>query len=256
MTGATEPRQLTFGGRNRFPAWSHDGTRVLFQSDRDGDLAVFWQRADGGGAPERLTEPDKGTSYVPYSSSPDGGVILLDALHIVSTPPTHSLAVLSLKDRSVKTFGDVRASRVSTMPDFSRDGRWVAYTFGSLESATVAVYVQPFPATGEKHLVESRAFFPMWSPSRDELLFVQGGGGFQAAAITANPSFTVKNPTPVSFSRQIRGNALEERSVDVMPDGERLISVVPRSEPGAAAGPQIHIVLNWFEELKRRAPAP
>ena len=50
MSGASSVRRLTFGGNNRFPAWSADGRRVTFQSDRGGDLAVFWQPADGGTA--------------------------------------------------------------------------------------------------------------------------------------------------------------------------------------------------------------
>src|SRR5262249_37336221 len=50
--------RLTFGGRNRFPVWNFDGARLAFQSDRDGDRAIFWQRTDSpGGAAERLTRP-------------------------------------------------------------------------------------------------------------------------------------------------------------------------------------------------------
>ena len=40
-------RQLTFGGKSRHPIWSRDGQWVAFQSDREGDLAIFRQRADG-----------------------------------------------------------------------------------------------------------------------------------------------------------------------------------------------------------------
>ena len=29
------------------PVWAADGEHVAFQSDRDGDLGIFWQRADG-----------------------------------------------------------------------------------------------------------------------------------------------------------------------------------------------------------------
>ena len=71
-------RRLTFGGNNRFPIWSGDGLRVAFQSDREGDSAVWWQPADGGKA-ERLTTPDRGTSHVPESWSPDGEVLLFSA---------------------------------------------------------------------------------------------------------------------------------------------------------------------------------
>ncbi len=61
-------QRLTFGGNNRFPIWTANN-RVAFQSDREGDLAIFWQSAVGGTA-ERLTKPEPGTSHVPESWSP------------------------------------------------------------------------------------------------------------------------------------------------------------------------------------------
>ena len=55
-------RQLTLGGKNRFPIRSADGQKKTeaFQSDREGDLGIFWQRADGSGAAERLTKARSG----------------------------------------------------------------------------------------------------------------------------------------------------------------------------------------------------
>ena len=45
------------------------------------------------------------------------------------------------------------------------------------------------------------------------------------------------------------------RDYDITPDGERILMIVPADEPGLEnARPQIHVVLNWFEELKTRAP--
>ena len=62
LSGASAVRRLTFDGQgnNRFPVWSADSQRVTFQSDREKDLGIFWQRADGAGAAERLVtaEPD------------------------------------------------------------------------------------------------------------------------------------------------------------------------------------------------------
>jgi Tol biopolymer transport system component len=72
LRGTSSLRRLTFGGNNRFPIWSADGQRIAFQSDRDGDAAIFRQRADGTGQPERLTKPEQGESHVPESWSPDG----------------------------------------------------------------------------------------------------------------------------------------------------------------------------------------
>jgi len=36
---------------------------------------------------------------------------------------------------------------------------------------------------------------------------------------------------------------------DVSPDGQRFLMITKESKP------QINVVLNWFEELKRRAPS-
>src|SRR5262245_11698421 len=76
LSSSALPRRLTFGGRNRFPIWSADGLRVAFQSDRDSDLAIFWQRADGTDAGERLTRPEPGTSHVPNAWSPQGDALV------------------------------------------------------------------------------------------------------------------------------------------------------------------------------------
>ena len=73
--GTSSLRRLTFGGNNRLPIWSADGKRVAFQSDRDGDRAIFWQPVDGGTA-ERLTRPEPGTSHVPESWAPREDVFL------------------------------------------------------------------------------------------------------------------------------------------------------------------------------------
>ena len=60
LAGGKSMRQLTVGGKSRHPIWSRDGQWVAFQSDREGDLGIFRQRADGSGVAERLTKPEGG----------------------------------------------------------------------------------------------------------------------------------------------------------------------------------------------------
>jgi hypothetical protein len=43
------------------------------------------------------------------------------------------------------------------------------------------------------------------------------------------------------------------RGYDVLPDG-RVISAAG-DEANAALQPEVHVVINWFEELKRLAPS-
>src|SRR5262249_16629014 len=74
LSGTQAMRRLTFGGKNTGPLWANDGQRIIFQSDREGDGGLFWQRADGSGSAERLTTPEKGEHFAD-AASPDGKVI-------------------------------------------------------------------------------------------------------------------------------------------------------------------------------------
>jgi Tol biopolymer transport system component len=74
VSGTSAVRRLTFGGKDRFPVWSADGRYVAFQSESEGDRAIFWQRADFSGTAERLTRPEPGISHVPESWLPQGDV--------------------------------------------------------------------------------------------------------------------------------------------------------------------------------------
>ena len=119
LSGTTSMRRLTLVGANRFPIWSTDSQRVAFQSDREGDRGIFWQRADGTGAAERLTKPEQGESHVPESWSP-----MADTLLFARTKDSRvSLSTLSLRDKKVESFGNIE-SLGSMDPVFSPDGRW------------------------------------------------------------------------------------------------------------------------------------
>jgi eukaryotic-like serine/threonine-protein kinase len=249
-SGTTAKRRLTFGGNNRFPIWSADGTRVAFQSDRDSDLAIFWQPADGGAA-ERLTKPNQGESHAPESWSPKGDTLLFS----VRKGPDESLSTLSVQDRKVTPFGDVRSSTL-TGALFSPEGRWVAYT--SSERGTTTIYVQPFPATGAKHQLFAKEgdspHMALWSPSGKELFYDPRAGGFEAVAVTTQPTFAFGNPLAVPHPFQL-GPASARRTYDMTPSG-KFVGLIPAGQPEyfTPIAPQIQVVLNWFEELRARVP--
>jgi serine/threonine-protein kinase len=245
--GSASMRQLTFGGNNRFPVWSADGQRVAFQSDRDGDLGIFWQRADGSGAAERLTTPDQGTSHVPESWSPTEPRFLFS----VTQGSTVSLWTLDLPGKKATPFADVQSpNRINAA--FSPDGRWVAYNV--TEGATTGVYVQPFPATGAKYqIAKSTTVHPVWSRDGREIVSQPQGGRQAIQTITTRPSFSFSPPVLVPRGFFTAG-AASQRNYDVMPDG-RVLGVVGAGRTLLTEGRQIHVVLNWPEELKQRVPA-
>jgi serine/threonine-protein kinase len=245
LSGASAIRRLTFGGNNRVPVWSRDGKRVAFQSDREGDRGIFWQPADGG-APERLTRADPGTIHTPESWSPAEDVLLYSVTKAAET----TLWTLSLKERRTSRFSDVASAILPTDAVFSPDGRWIAYQFGETRRfGEPTLYVEPFPPTGTKHEIV-RGGRPMWSPDGHELFFVTSPTQFMAVSVRTRPVFTVTNPLPVPrrFGPAPPGNP---RPYDILPD-HRFVAVGVARQTGDQESPHIEVVVNWFEELKRK----
>jgi serine/threonine-protein kinase len=255
LDGTGSPRRLTFGGNNRFPIWSADGSRVAFQSDREGDLAIFWQPADVSGGAKRLTKADAGTAHVPESWSRTDDVLLFSAIKGGKV----SLWTLTVRDRKTSQFSDVQASSLLNA-EFSPDGRWIAYTHRG-GTALAMIYVEPFPPTGARYQI-SRAdelgHHPVWSPDGRTLFYVPGNQPVVGIDIATKPAFTFGTPKPWPGKLPNSTPFGVPRNYDVLPDGRRFIFPTLQSDDrstGAAAAPQIQVVVNWFEELKARVPS-
>ena len=66
--------RLTFdASQNETPLWTADGKRIVFYSNKEGPLNLFWQMADGSGGFERLTT--SANAHAPVSVSPDGALL-------------------------------------------------------------------------------------------------------------------------------------------------------------------------------------
>ena len=72
-------------------------------------------------------------------------------------------------------------------------------------------------------------------------------------SIKTQPAFSFGNPVPtpaIDFLTDSWG-----RNFDITPDGKRFLMVIPAEQTQSGARlptGQIHVVLNWFEELKQR----
>lgn len=247
LSGTTQSRRLTLGGANRYPVWSHDSQRLAFQSDREGDLAIFVQRADGIGKVERLTKPDKSSFHVPDSWSRD------DRLSFTAgTGNTPSVRILSLKDKQETLFAENAGRSV-----FSPDGQWLAYQSPQPQAAG-GVWVQALVG-GAKYQIAKRTatnpHHPAWSPNRKELFYIPGPLKLVAVTIATEAAFAVGQPLDIPTGGFQEGGPSEVRSYDFLPDGT-LIGIVPtaRAQSGTGSNPRMEVVLNWFEELKQLAP--
>lgn len=60
----TDERKLTFDGANQYPAWSKDGTKIAFSSNRSGEFEIWTMNPDGTD-PQQITNGEPGGSFVP-----------------------------------------------------------------------------------------------------------------------------------------------------------------------------------------------
>ena len=133
------------------------------------------------------------------------------------------------------------------MPALSPDGRWLAYV--SNESRRNEVYVQPFPGPGERIQVSVEGGEePAWTRDGREL-FYRSGDSLMAVPVTAGERFSAGRPVALFQGEFDSSNNI--RGYDVSPDGQSFVMV--QRDPQAPPV-EVNVVLNWFEELKRRVP--
>ncbi len=252
--------RLTFEGNQNYNAvWTPDGKRIAFESTKEGPLNIFWQLADGSGGLERLNTSE----YVnaPMSWSPDGQLL---AFIEVNPTTQRDIWVLRMGDPSPgsgqipsaasgqgrKAQPFLRTPFDETLPRFSPDGHWLAYI--SDESGRYEIYVQPYPGPGGKWQISTEGGTePVWNPNGREL-FYRSGDKMMAVDIATQPGFAAGTPRML-FEGPYEPAPVPIDNYDVSPDGQRFLMIKP-SEQAQAAPTQINVVLNWFEELKRRVP--
>jgi Tol biopolymer transport system component len=222
--------------------WSPDGQRVAYS---DSGLRVSLRAVDGTGAADVLhSSPGFPT---PSSWSSDGRLLAF----VDRTSST-------LDDIWILDFGDPKRPRrpfvqtpaVENFPEFSPDGKWMAYT--SNESGTPQVYVQPYPGPGPRVQVSTQGGrAAAWINNGAEIVFMAATGPttIMAVGVTATPTgFSVGTPRRLFGGRFLFTTPV--RSYDVTPDGRRFLMVQGREAPPQ---PPVELVLvdNWFEELNR-----
>jgi len=242
--------RLTFEGNNQQAQWTPDGKRVTFRSDRAGPFNLFWKLADGTGAVERLTTSEFRQN--PGSWSPDGQFLAFHQQPSVGSSATNrDIWILPLEgERKPQAILQTQFNELA--PVFSPDGRWLAYV--SDESGRSEIYVRPFPKVeeGKWQISTDGGVEPRWAPNGRELFYrTASDGQMMVVDITTGPTFGAGTPR-LLFEGSYQSGAIGAAFYDVTPDGQRFVMV--QAQQGAGA--PIHVVENWFEELKRLVPTP
>jgi hypothetical protein len=126
----------------------------------------------------------------------------------------------------------------------------------SPESGTNEVYVQPYPGPGEKHRISTQGGVePIWTANGRELLYrSQEQYVFSVTISSLNP-FRSETPRLLFQYKPIEYyGTTPVRGWDAMPDGQRFL-LAREEESKDKPVTQLQVMLNWTEELNRRAPS-
>ena len=234
----------TFEGFDAFPAWAPDGESFAFLSFLDGQSRVAHRLADSPGKAEFLS--DHG---IPASWSRQGShLAFLQSSDIWTLSPEDS----GSKQRFMQT------KFREEYPQFSPDGRWLAYV--SDKSGRREVYVQRYPGPGgEIRISTDGGRAPTWAGNGRELFYqVKDEGKMMAVEVEISGDQLIPDKPVVLFQGPYTmPNPI--RSYDVRPDGQHFL-MVRFDEAGSTLrqreyfGNTVKIVQNWFEELEGLTP--
>jgi Tol biopolymer transport system component len=243
--------RLTFSGNANLPVWTPDGKHLIFQAAAS---SLFWVRSDGARAAQRLLESS--TPVYPWSFSPEGRRL---AYHAVSPESGFDLWTLplDLADPDHPKAGNpelfLRTPANENVPRFSPDGRWIAYR--SDESGSTEIYVRPFPASrdGEWQISSGGGLYAFWSSNGRELFYEAADNRIMVMDYTVDgASFVPGKPRVWSDKQLFYPGTL---NLDLAPDGKRFaVFALPEAVPGAKRSVHVTMLLNFFDELKRRIP--
>lgn len=244
LGGSAQALKLTTSAHNVSPTWSPDGSRVAFNSTREGLARNIYVLPSDGSIlePERVVASDH--DKAPSAWSPDGQSLLFNDNGGETKGDVWLLPMAG--DRKPRPW--LQTAFAEGEAAFSPDGRWVAYA--SDQTGDFEVWVRPFPGPGSPTRVSpAGGHDPVWARNGRELFYQQGQKLMAAEVTGSSGALQFKTPHLLFEGGFISWEPNTPRSYDVSPDGRFLMI-----EPTPTYSQRLNVVINWGQELKARVP--
>jgi Tol biopolymer transport system component len=220
-----------------YPLWTPDGKQVVFRTPTG--LRVI--ETDGSGRSRTIAGTTSGD--FPSTISPDGTTL---ATARRTTEGLVDIYVVSISGDTAP-HALVTGPAFEGGPQFSPDGRWLAYA--SNESGQFQVYLRRYPGPeGRWPVSTGGGTSPLWNHTGNEL-FYRSGNKMMAVSIATTPDATLSTPRVIFERPYAYGSTVALTNYDVSSDGQRFLMVKNDSGVG-----HLSVVLNWFSEVARLAP--
>ena len=173
----------------------------------------------------------------------DGKTLLINEVHLSD----YNVTSVSTEKGPMQPL--LKTSSNEQNPTLSPDGKWIAYQSNVNASGQAEIFVRPFPNVedGSWQVSPGGGTRPLWIGN--EIFYFVQPATMMAVPVSTKNGFIYQNPVKV-FSGQYFSQ-LNGRTYDVTRDGQRFLMVKGGALIGE--GSRIHLVENWFEEIRQRS---
>jgi len=157
------------GSAERYPAWSPDGSRIAYWSDRSGEYELVIEAADGAGDARTVTSLGAGYRYRPFWSPDSEKIAFIDH--------TGTIRILDVEGGRLTEVDRVVSWLHPQLQGFevswSADSRWLAYAL-DLETGNSAIFLFDTSA-GQRHQATGGYYddnAPVFDPDGEYLYYL------------------------------------------------------------------------------------